>query len=41
MNNNIQTPKGYKPYKTIEGKFASHIGPYFIKNNYLENFLLL
>ena len=28
MNNNIQIPKGYKPYKTIEGRFAAHIGPY-------------
>ena len=34
MRNNKQIPKGYKAYKTIEGKFASHIGPYFIKNNY-------
>ena len=34
MNNNIQIPKGYKPYKTIEGKFAAHIGPYYIKYKY-------
>ena len=34
MINNIQIPKGFKPYKTIEGKFAAHIGPYFIKNEY-------
>ena len=34
MKNNIQIPKGYKPYKTIEGKFAAHIGPYYIKNKY-------
>ena len=34
MNNNIHIPKGYKPYKTIEGKFAAHIGPYYIKYKY-------
>ena len=34
MNNNIQIPKGYIPYKTIEGKFAAHIGPYYIKYKY-------
>ena len=34
MNNNNQIPKGYKPYKTIEGKFAAHIGPYYIKYKY-------
>ena len=34
MKNNIQIPKGYKPYKTIEGKFAAHIGPYYIKYKY-------
>ena len=34
MNDNIQIPKGFKPYKTIEGKFAAHIGPYFIKYKY-------
>ena len=34
MNNNIQIPKGYKPYKTIDGKFAAHIGPYYIKYKY-------
>ena len=36
MKNNIQIPKGYKPYKTIEGKFAAHIGPYYIKYKYLS-----
>ena len=34
MIDNIQIPKGFKPYKTIEGKFASHIGPYYIKYKY-------
>ena len=34
MKNNIQIPKGFKPYKTIEGKFAAHIGPYYIKYKY-------
>ena len=34
MKNNIQIPKGYKPYKTVEGKFAAHIGPYYIKYKY-------
>ncbi len=34
MINNIKIPSGFKPYKTLEGKFASHIGPYFIKNKY-------
>ena len=32
MKKKLQIPKGFKPYKTIEGKFASHIGPYFLKN---------
>ena len=34
MIDNIQIPKGFKTYKTIEGKFASHIGPYYIKYKY-------
>ena len=34
MIDNIQIPKGFKPYKTIAGKFASHIGPYYIKYKY-------
>ena len=34
MNKKLQIPKGYKPYRTIEGKFASHIGPYFVKNKF-------
>ena len=34
MIDNIQIPKGFKPYKTIVGKFASHIGPYYIKYKY-------
>ena len=34
MSNNIKTPKNFKPYRTVEGKFAAHIGPYFIKNKY-------
>ena len=34
MTNKIHIPKGFKIYKTIEGKFAAHIGPYFIKHNY-------
>ena len=34
MDDNIQIPKGFRPYKTIEGKFASHIGPYYIKYKY-------
>ena len=34
MVDNIQIPKGFKTYKTIEGKFASHIGPYYIKYKY-------
>ena len=34
MLNNKQIPKGYKPYKTVEGKFAAYIGPYYIKNNF-------
>ena len=34
MNDNIQIPSGFKPYKTIEGKFASYIGPYYIKYKY-------
>ena len=34
MPNNNQIPKGFKPYKTIEGKFAAHIGPYYIKNTF-------
>ena len=34
MIDNIQIPKGFKPYKTIEGKFASYIGPYYIKYKY-------
>ena len=31
-----QIPKGFKPYKTIEGKFAAVIGPYFVKNDFPE-----
>ncbi len=34
MLKNNQIPKGFKPYKTIEGKFADHIGPYYVKNQY-------
>ena len=34
MKKKLQIPTGYKPYKTIEGKFASHIGPYFVKNKF-------
>ena len=46
MKKKLQIPKGFKPYKTIEGKFAAHIGPYFIKRKfpntifgtYIENY---
>ena len=31
MKKKLQIPRGFKPYKTIEGKFAAHIGPYFLK----------
>ena len=34
MVNKLQIPKGFTPYKTVEGKFASHIGPYYIKNKF-------
>ena len=34
MKKKLQIPLGYKPYKTIEGKFASHVGPYFLKNKF-------
>ena len=34
MSNKMQIPKGFTSYDTVEGKFASHIGPYFIKNNF-------
>ena len=34
MSFKIETPKGYTRYNTIEGKFAAHIGPYFIKYAY-------
>ena len=34
MKKKLQIPTGYKLYKTIEGKFASHIGPYFVKNKF-------
>ena len=34
MENKLQIPKGFTPYKTVEGKFASHIGPYFIKKKF-------
>ncbi|MEC8099990.1 MAG: PaaI family thioesterase [Pseudomonadota bacterium] len=34
MKKKLQIPKGFKPYKTIEGKFAAHIGPYFLKNEF-------
>ena len=34
MNDNMEIPKGFKPYKTIEGKFAAHLGPYYLKNKY-------
>lgn len=34
MSYKIEIPKGYSEYKTIEGKFAAHIGPYFIKHGY-------
>ena len=34
MIDNIQIPRGFKLYKTIEGKFAAHIGPYYIKYVY-------
>ena len=29
-----QIPKGYKIYRTIEGKFAAHIGPYYTRYKY-------
>ena len=46
MKKKLQIPRGYKPYKTIEGKFAAHIGPYFLKKafpdtifgTYVENY---
>ena len=46
MKKKLQIPKGFKPYKTIEGKFAAHIGPYFHKRKfpntifgtYIENY---
>jgi uncharacterized protein (TIGR00369 family) len=46
MKNKLQIPRGYKAYKTIEGKFAAHIGPYFLKKafpdtvfgTYVENY---
>ena len=46
MKNKLQIPRGYKAYKTIEGKFAAHIGPYFFKKafpdtvfgTYVENY---
>ena len=31
MKKKNQIPAGFKAYKTIEGKFASLIGPYYIK----------
>tara|TARA_B100000686_G_C16470864_1_gene802033 strand:- start:263 stop:685 length:423 start_codon:yes stop_codon:yes gene_type:complete len=34
MKTKLQIPAGYSPYKTIEGKFAAHVGPYFIKNKF-------
>ena len=34
MKKKLQIPGGFKPYKTIEGKFAAHVGPYFIKNKF-------
>jgi uncharacterized protein (TIGR00369 family) len=34
MKKKLQIPKGFKPYKTIEGKFAAHIGPYFLKKKF-------
>ena len=34
MKNKLQIPKGFKVYKTIEGKFAHHIGPYYLKNKF-------
>ena len=38
MSNKMQIPKGFIPYDTVEGKFAAHIGPYFIKNNFPKIF---
>ena len=46
MKKKLQIPKGFKPYKTIEGKFAAYIGPYFLKRKfpntifgtYIENY---
>ncbi len=29
-----QIPKNFKDYKTVEGRFAQHIGPYFVKNSF-------
>lgn len=29
-----QIPSNFKPYKTYEGKFADHVGPYYIKNRF-------
>ena len=29
-----QIPKNFKKYKTVEGRFADHIGPYFVKNSF-------
>jgi len=34
MKKKLQIPRGFKPYKTIEGKFAAHIGPYFLKKTF-------
>jgi len=46
MKKKLQIPRSFKPYKTIEGKFAAHIGPYFLKKpfpdtifgTYVENY---
>ena len=46
MKKKLQIPRGFKPYKTIEGKFAAYIGPYFLKRKfpntifgtYIENY---
>lgn len=34
MKNKLQIPKGFKTYRTIEGKFAYHIGSYYLKNKF-------
>ena len=34
MINKKQIPSKFNLYKTIEGKFASHIGPYYVKNKF-------